>query len=269
MVLVDPTLVQNYINGQLHDATAPFLSKSNIFLFDKQKIEQGIVTAFPRIQVAQISREAPLSTTIIVTVNERQPLALWCADVAETDCYQMDNTGFIFATATAPPVAFVDASSTGAKPVPVATGEFVFEGGLAGSLTVSSSTNPTSGDASTTVPIPGTAGKSPISQTFAGAHVAGMYSLLQMLANAGFMSTSAHVESSQDFWVYLERGYYLKASFGEDPSQLVRNLNLVLSSSALTGKQDQIEYIDLRFGDRVYYKLVGQAESPSTSQKQP
>ena len=90
-----------------------------------------------------------------------------------------------------------------------------------------------------------------------------------MLANAGFMSTSAHVESSQDFWVYLERGYYLKASFGEDPSQLVRNLNLVLSSSALTGKQDQIEYIDLRFGDRVYYKLVGQAESPSTSQKQP
>jgi hypothetical protein len=34
-------------------------------------------------------------------------------------------------------------------------------------------------------------------------------------------------------------------------------LQLVLSSDALTGKESELQYVDLRFGDRVYYKLQG------------
>jgi hypothetical protein len=43
-------------------------------------------------------------------------------------------------------------------------------------------------------------------------------------------------------------------------------LELVLSSDALQGKEGQLEYIDLRFGDRVYYKLRGQEEVTGATQ---
>jgi len=40
----------------------------------------------------------------------------------------------------------------------------------------------------------------------------------------------------------------------------VKNLELVLSSDVLKGKTDALEYVDLRFGNRVYYKLKGQKQ---------
>ena len=47
---------------------------------------------------------------------------------------------------------------------------------------------------------------------------------------------------------------------------MVRNLQLVLSSNPLNGKASDLQYIDLRFGNRVYYKLKGEAEATSTAQ---
>jgi hypothetical protein len=57
--------------------------------------------------------------------------------------------------------------------------------------------------------------------------------------------------------VHFTDGFDLKVSFGADPATLVRNLRLVLASEALEGKEADIEYVDLRFGDRVFYKLKG------------
>ncbi len=58
----------------------------------------------------------------------------------------------------------------------------------------------------------------------------------------------------------LGEGFLLKVSYGADAGTLVKNLQLVLQSDVLQGKRDKIEYIDLRFGNRVYYKLKGQPE---------
>ncbi len=68
------------------------------------------------------------------------------------------------------------------------------------------------------------------------------------------------VQDNSDFAVSLAGGYFLKASFGTAPQTLVRNLELVLSAPALAGKTAELEYVDLRFGDRVYYRLKGQDE---------
>ena len=101
-----------------------------------------------------------------------------------------------------------------------------------------------------------------------GAHLPGILALLQILSQTGYAATGATVQNAQDFWVPLSigqpasgQGFYIKASFGEDPNSIVNNLQLVLSSDALAGKFDQLEYVDLRFGDRVYYKLRGGAET--------
>lgn len=103
----------------------------------------------------------------------------------------------------------------------------------------------------------------PIGQTFIKAHLPGLLTLLRFLGQAGYEPRGAVVGDEQDFSVSLARGFTIRASFGGDVSALTKNLQLVLSSKTLKGKEDQIEYIDLRFGNRVYYKLKGQVESSS------
>lgn len=141
-------------------------------------------------------------------------------------CYQMDKDGFVFAEIPASA-----ASST----------EYTFRGGIA------TSTNP-------------------IGQTFIPAHLPALISFLNGLGQAGFTPLGAAIESDTDFSVPLQRGLVLKASFGENADLLVKNLNLVLSSDALADKTNDLEYVDLRFGDRVYYKLKGEAETTGASQ---
>ena len=142
------------------------------------------------------------------------------------ECYQMDSGGFIFA----------QASTTAATST-----EYVFSGGVATST-------------------------QPIGQTFVPAHLPALVALLTQLSQSGFTPLGATVENYTDFSVPLQSGYFIKASFGEDGGTLVKNLQLVLGSAALQGSVSQLEYVDLRFGDRVYFKLQGQAESTSTPQ---
>lgn len=139
----------------------------------------------------------------------------------DSSCYLMDDSGYIFDSA---------AASTTLEET------YVFRNGI---------------DASST----------PIGQTYADGHFPGMAALLNLFAQAGFMPLGATIENDRDFTVQLQPGYYVHASFGLDASDVVRNLKLVLSSDALASEEDQLEYVDLRFGDRVYYKLKGAAQA--------
>jgi hypothetical protein len=102
---------------------------------------------------------------------------------------------------------------------------------------------------------------SPIGHVYASAHFPGILALLRYLGQAGITAQGATIIDDRDFTVLLAEGFYLKASFGEDASALAGNLKLVLSSDALKGKESKLEYVDLRFGNRIYYKLQGQAEA--------
>ena len=48
---------------------------------------------------------------------------------------------------------------------------------------------------------------------------------------------------------------------GTNPASLVKDFKLVLSSDALKKDIDRLEYIDLRFGNKVYFKLKESAVS--------
>jgi len=99
----------------------------------------------------------------------------------------------------------------------------------------------------------------PIGQWFVQAHLPGLLSLLKFLGQASFTPLGAEV-IGQDILIQLQEGFLVKASFGADAGTLVKNLELVLSSDVLKGKTEALEYVDLRFGNRVYYKLKGQEE---------
>lgn len=219
-------MVQLYVQSQLFTGQHPYLSPYNIFLYHRVGLQNEIVGYFPRIKSATISRDSLFSTRLDVAIVERDAFAKWCLD--STNCFEMDSGGYIFAQA------------------PEATTTVFYTTNYAFMGAVSTSSNP-------------------IGQTFVGAHVPGIVALLHALESAGFKPTGATVTGGQDFTVHLSDGFDMKASFGEDSTTLVNNLKLILSSDALTGKESQLQYVDLRFGDRVYYKLTGDATSTSSS----
>ncbi len=225
---VSPHLVQAYAESQIRSEANTFLSRENIFLFDEKKIAKSIVEHFPRIKSAEITRESMFATAVAVSVVERTAFARWCAQSPQGDetgdCYLLDTEGFVFERLAA------ESTST----IPIAETSYVFHGGFNGD---------------------------PMGRQFAPAHFPGIASLLRVLSQANFAPRGATIDNDQDFSIPLSSGFYIKASFGEDVNRLVHNLQLVLSSSVLQGKEDRIEYIDLRFGGRVYYKLKGQEET--------
>jgi cell division septal protein FtsQ len=219
-----PDLVRSYAQSILDDHRFHFFSRRNIFLYPKSAIAHAVAENFPRIASASVSRENMLSNDLVIHITERQAFARWCQDPSDaSQCLLMDEQGYIFA----------DASDGEEFP----SSSYRFVGGFSG--------------------------VNPIGQTFALGHLPGIVALLKLLGNADFGPLGAALQGDNDFYVTLRQGFFIKASFGEDPNTLVRNLQLILQSDTLRDKTDQLEYVDLRFGNRVYFKLKGQDESPA------
>lgn len=97
-----------------------------------------------------------------------------------------------------------------------------------------------------------------IGHTFIAGRFSGVLALLTYLQQAGFLPLGITVEGDQDFSIPFAEGFKAYASFGRDTTGLVRDLQLILSSNELVGKMDELDYVDLRFGNRVYFKLKGE-----------
>lgn len=94
----------------------------------------------------------------------------------------------------------------------------------------------------------------PIGQTFLQGRLPMMVSFLDSLASAGFPAESLAVDNEKDFTVTLSSGQKIHASFDVPPADIIRNLTTALEAEGMKGKFESLEYIDLRFGNRVYYK---------------
>lgn len=56
----------------------------------------------------------------------------------------------------------------------------------------------------------------------------------------------------------LERGFEVRVPLLGNPEVLASTLDVALASEALRGKSGKLEYVDMRFGNRVYYKFQGE-----------
>ena len=223
-------LVKTYLESKLFDGFHSFLSRRNMFLYPRAELEKDVMKYFPRVQSAKISRKAFFGQEVTVTIEEREAFAKWCLPAQagqDNDCYLLDASGFIFASDVNPSA-------------PVAT-PYVFTGAM--------------GD-------PG----SPIGERFLTDTFSEVAALLKQLEETHFSPLKISVDSARDFSISLAQGFDLRASFGEALEDTVRNLELVLSSETLRGKENDLEYVDLRFGNRVYYKLKGEAATESSAE---
>lgn len=213
-------LIVQYADSVLHDGSYHFISRSNIFFYPKSVLARDIVADFPGIHTAVVSRNGLFSQTMTIRIAERQPFAKWCEGA---QCYVLDDSGYMYAA--------LDPLASTALPNP-----YVFSGAL------STSTNP-------------------VGQTFIPGHMPGVIVLLTILQQqTGLSPYAISISDEHDFTITFTEGFDLKVSFGEDAATVARNLKLVLASESLLGKESDIEYVDLRFGDRVFYKLKGEAQ---------
>lgn len=97
-----------------------------------------------------------------------------------------------------------------------------------------------------------------VGQTLLPARFAKMVGLVRALGEGGLHPLGLTIESEEDFSVPFSEGFALKASCDEEPEWIAKSVALLLSSEDLRSRVGDIEYIDLRFGNKTYYKLKGE-----------
>jgi cell division septal protein FtsQ len=98
----------------------------------------------------------------------------------------------------------------------------------------------------------------PLGHYVAVARFPSALALSRALGQAGFAPADVSIDSDTDLTVHLQDSFAVRAAFGADAYALVRDLKLILASDPLKDHLADIEYVDLRFGNRVFYKLKGQ-----------
>jgi hypothetical protein len=199
--------------------------KTNILVYPKEDVEKTLREAFPRIKnlQARLDQERVLT----VTLTEKEPFALWCGrEKAAVDgilqpCAYLDEDGFIFAGA------------------PHFSGDTYFEFYGKGSLQDGEDIG------HNFLPPDVFHRVIKIKDEFEGFHI---HSVKIFIAEDG---GAEFTESA---------GYGLRFNIDQDVPALLSNMQAVFRSASW-GKatvSGTLEYLDFRFGNKVYYKYKNQ-----------
>ncbi len=212
--------VQDIVQSTIAGSYWHLFAKNNIFLYPKSKIEAALPAAMPVIASAEV--HTVNFYTIEVSIVERQPKALWCGESVEassTNCLLLDQQGVAYA----PSANF---SGDAYKR---------YFGALSGSST-------------------------PL-QYLTPASFISLDALVDTLAQNqpqdAIVSVSA--DTNSDVHVGFASGFTLLFALSQDGGDVYQHFLLALQSDPFKGHTiADFEYLDLRFGDRLYYKLKQQ-----------
>jgi len=219
-VTVSTEELENFIREELKGNYFLIFPRSSIFIYPRSLIEEGILFKFKKIEKAEVSFNS--FNSILVSVEERQPSALWCGenrlDGAIPECFFLDEKGLLYTNS------------------PSFTGDiyFRFYGPLGEGSSVGQQFLPT--------------------KTFQG-----MLFFLQSLRESGIHPVELAVGNEEDYELYLENGTQVLFAQDEDLTFVLDNLQTTLFSDELKERNTiDIDYIDLRFGNKVYYKFINE-----------
>jgi cell division septal protein FtsQ len=210
--------ITQLVRDQLLGKYLKAIPKNNFILFSDRKAENVIKDQFKKVASVSIAKKFP--DTLNVSIMERQSLLVWCSNEA---CFLIDESGIAYATAdfNSPEVTenhLVKITDTGGKAV--AIGDNVLGGDFLKYVSQVSSAlkNETQID---------------ITDEY---------------------STPAAV--SQEVGVATPGGMRLMFSMSYPLEEAVKNLKLFLTKQNFPQPlEDQLEYIDLRSENKIFYKL--------------
>jgi cell division septal protein FtsQ len=80
--------------------------------------------------------------------------------------------------------------------------------------------------------------------------------LIYLLDENDFKTTRVYSKDYETFSIYLENGPYLLIENNSNIQEVVSNLKTVINQDGINAIQfKNLEYVDLRFGNKVYYKI--------------
>lgn len=221
-VLVGHTDMQDEVLGFLSGSYVWLFPKNNAFLYPHDALETHLSEYFKRIDTVKVSLKNLRTLSVVIT--ERKPEALWCGTEGSEHCYFMDNHSTIFAES------------------PSFSGDAYFK--YYGDLAVEGVNGPLGGQyiASST--------------QFAELHL-----FVENIRTLGLRpeylaaSNTGTTTPVEQFTLMVSNGGKIYFDRREPLEQLFENLKALLRTPALADAWGRVEYIDLRYGNKVYYKL--------------
>lgn len=205
------------ITSQVLSGSYLFLPRKNVLIYPKKELQRSIKTKFPRVREVEIER-ANLNR-LNIYIEERRPDGLWCGTEPDRymGCFYIDEEGFVFDEA------------------PFFSGDIFFRY-YGGEVSL----------------------RRPIRSKVASAEWIDNVKVLKThIEELGLKPVSVHIKDDE-FDIILERGGFLlfnKAQSMEESLSMLANLIRSGEEELVGDEGPNFLYIDLRFGNRVFYKL--------------
>lgn len=198
-------------------------AKENTLIYPENAITNNLFAAYPRIKDIVIERDG--LNALVIGIEEYEPHALWCGNVFNgtrdptEQCYFTDTEGYIFALAP-------DFSGSA---------YFKYYGILSEDL-------------------------NPIRQTlFDGFERTRLEDFLRLLETVGFDPHILSWTQDGDYITYLKQGGEIRFAKKDNFKHVFENLQSLIDvdpfKSDYKENADRLEYVDLRFGNKVLYRF--------------
>lgn len=216
--IIDKKEVKDIVDSSLSGKYLWLIPKSNTFLYSTKDLHKELLAKFPGILSLDVNKDN--FKKINIKIVERKPQDLWCRygnEESVPECYFVDSAGMIFASA------------------PFFSGNvyFIFKGEL---------------------------GKEdPLGvQIFTTENFLLFKSFVKQIENKLKLSVvSAELKGGEDFDLILSSGLKIMLNKNISYDDMYNNMDALFKSkefSASSSKLNSLEYVDMRFGNKVYFK---------------
>lgn len=213
--ILNSEVIKSFVENSIQGSYLWVIPKTNTLLYSTSKEEKSLLDNFPGIENVTVSREG--LQTLSILIKERKPDSIWCAEgVGEDlpDCYFVDATGVLFSLA------------------PHFSGNvyFVYRGNLREG--------------------------SPLgAQILSKEDFTKFQQFLLSIKKLNLNITSVLIKEAGDFEFSLSSGTKILFNSSLSYDNIFTNLDSVLKSGQLASTTlDKIDYVDLRFGNKVFFK---------------
>lgn len=194
------------------------LPYENILMVPCRKVSSVLLEKFPLLRSVSVIREFP--RTLLVKAEEREAEALWCPGISST------STAFGEGEC-----AYVDSEGFIFRPAPVFSGTIF--------LRFFDERNE-----------PSAVGREILDRMEFGK----LAVLIVKMTGKDLDVTKVILKEDGVYEMYFGEGWYVLLNDKNEPEEAFSNLELVLSTT-IKEKRPQLDYIDLRFGKKVFFKL--------------
>ena len=230
---LDEVVVRETIETYLDGAYFNFFPKDSFFFFASSRLENHLREKYPRIGTLASERRG--FTKLELVIQERSPFALWCGDIVPLElgpladgtstttrrenlstCYYLDESGYLYAKA------------------PHFTGNPLnrFYGSLDSGQVLGQYFIPTD-------------------------EFRQLYNLIADINEAGYRVRALLLVDEQDIEIYIDNSVRLLVARESDFTEVIDSFITLRDAGELDSQAlERIEYIDLRFGSRVYVREV-------------